>query len=1127
MVKFDHRAGNFDMEVPSQNGEATDTDVRTLERDSEGTIWMGTSNGLTLISPDGKNVKLESKPGNPKSLANDYIKSLFVDKKGSVWIGSYYGGVNIWDATNTNFINYRASASDKGLGHDVVSSITKDGLGNLYFGTEGNGVTRFAAAQDQMEYINRENYPRLLSDNIKSLFVDDNKLWMGSFDEGAFVYDLRDKQFDTATIDSNLARYLAKTGVYDIDREKSGSLWLGTFGKGLVRYDADSRQIQVFSLQTDPKTSLTSDKVRNLTFSNNGSLWVGTQNGLNYISAESLSSETPEVDHYFFDNDKKTGDDILTVFEDGVGMIWVGIRAKGLYKYTKSGFEAVDLRTEQKITSVYAITEDAEKFLWISSNQGIIKYDPISGISIRYDQEDGLSGNQFNNGSVLNVDGTRMYFGGPSGVSHFDSESLLTNTYVPKTILTDFKIGNVSLKPSEEGILKKSISYTDRLMLKYDQANFTIDFAIPNMINPASNRYRYRMAGLEDDWNLTSRTSMAYTIQNPGKYVFEVMGANNDGFWNPRPTTLEIEVAPAPWRSWWAFVGYSLLIAAALFGLIWMIQSRWRLKHQLDLEHLESERNKEIHQAKLQFFTNISHEFRTPLTLISGPLQQLLKDYKGSSFMYKKLLAMESSTKHLLRLINRLMDFRKYESRQFKLEAAEGNIVKFLREIFLSFTELAEQSGYTYTFETEEEQLLVYYDRNKLEQVFYNLISNAFKYTPKGGNVKVNIKKQGQQLVIDVSDSGEGIPERFREKVFQRFFEVDASNGKAADRQPGTGIGLAISKEVVDLHHGSIHVRSKSGPGSTFRVSLPLGRDHLTSDDIVDGFRFSDDISFYSSQLDASAEKRPDTILPNLTDDKEKDTILVVEDNKALRQFLVELLREKYQVIEAGNGQDAFKKAVARTPDLIVSDVIMPVMVGTELCARVKADLRTSHIPVILLTSRSSLVYKFEGLEKGADDYISKPFDLNEFQLRIKNLIEATKRLKRKFSDEAYLSSQELPVAPMDQQLLKRAIEIVNENIGNEKFDIPTFSEQLGISRTLLFTKIKAWTNFTPNEFIHEIRMKRAVALLEQSDLNISEIAYRVGYTSPKYFSRCFQKRFGESPSRYQSKFHSDLADLN
>ncbi|MGB3151586.1 MAG: ATP-binding protein, partial [Maribacter sp.] len=548
---------------------------------------------------------------------------------------------------------------------------------------------------------------------------------------------------------------------------------------------------------------------------------------------------------------------------------------------------------------------------------------------------------------------------------------------------------------------------------------------------------------------------------------FEVKGANNDGVWQDTASTLKIKVKPAPWKSAWAYLVYSLLTLSGLYTLYTIIKSKAKLKQDLRWEQLENERKEEIHQAKLEFFTNISHDLRTPLTLILGPLQQLLGEYKGSSLMYKKLLTIESSAKHLLQLINRLMDFRKLENRQSKLQAAKGNMVKFLKEIYLSFTELAKVKGYTYTFESSQDSIAVFYDRSKLEQVFYNLISNAFKYTPSGGNITIKIWQEANKVYVSVEDSGIGIKKKHIDKVFDRFFEIPNVNNIKNRNNNGTGIGLSIAKSIVELHSGTVSVSSQGHKGSKFEVILPLGKKHLKETEIIDGFKFSDDIDQYTSEVTEKEE-----FLDDLQRDKDLQVVLIVEDNKELRSFIKTLLRKEYSILEAENGKQGLKKALKYIPDLIISDVMMPKMAGTELCAQIKLNLRTSHIPVILLTARTSLIYKFKGLESGADDYISKPFNVKEFKLRVRNLLDSAQRLKEKFSSETILSAEELTATPLDEKLLKKAIKVVEQNISNENFDVSNFSQDLGVSRTILFSKIKAWTNFTPNGFVNEMRLK-------------------------------------------------------
>ncbi|MFS4417609.1 two-component regulator propeller domain-containing protein [Maribacter sp. 2307ULW6-5] len=1101
-------------------------DVRAVAATEEGLYWVGTSKGVLVL--DAKKVvkKLFYRPGQKNGLSQNYIKSIFRDKKGSIWIGSYYGGIDIWDISNTNFINYEESSVERPLGYKVVSSIVGDTNGTLYFGTEGGGVTILGANAAPPKFLNTENNPILPTNNVKALLLDKELLWVATFNGGVRIYNVKEQRFEAQFLPEPLRSKLSGLGVYAIKKGLGDDIWIGTFGAGLIRYDQRLKTHTVFQTTDAPEVSLSSNRIRSLMVDRAGNVWVGTQSGLNLLQRTDRGYAPHQVKRFFYDPDTGSGDDILTTFQGSNGVIWVGIRAKGLYRFNGKSFEKKHIGTTQKITSVQAILEGKKGGLWLSSNQGILKYDAQSEQFALYTEKDGLIGNEFNSGAAFTPDGIRFFFGGPEGVSSFNADRIATNTYLPKVILTGLTVKNQTVSPTDRtGVLTSSMPFTQQIRLEHDKANFSISFSIPNFISSKSNQYQYRMIGLDDNWNLTDQASASFTIQNPGDYVFEVKGANNDGLWHNEPTTLAITVKPAPWLSPWALFLYGLMALGIAYTLFSTVRSRTRLKHKLALEHMEMERNQDINDAKLRFFTNISHEFRTPLTLIVGPLQQLLLNYKGSRGVYQKLLVMESNAKQLLQLINRLMDFRKLDHGNHKLEAAEGNIVKFLEEIFLSFSEYAKNSGHKYRFVSEQEEILVYYDRIRLEQVFYNLLSNAFKYTPMGGAISVEVCQDNTFLYVAVKDTGPGISEEYKTRVFERFFEIPRDAPSEKIGVSGTGIGLAIAKNIVDLHKGSIVVEDNAGGGSVFKVGLPLGREHLAEDEIIQDFKFSDDLGLYGAPETPSAEQGKES--QGLLLDKERDTVLVVEDNEPLRTFIKELLRERYNVIEAGNGKEALQKALKYLPNLIVSDVMMPEMVGTELCAKIKEHISTSHIPVVLLTSRTSLLYKFEGLENGADDYISKPFNVKEFTLRIKNLIDSSNRLKVKFSENHGIATEGMAISSLDEKLLKKAINIVEDNIANNQFDIMAFSMELGVSRTLLFTKIKAWTNATPNEFIQEIRMKRAMRLLEQGKMNIAEVSYQVGFKNPKYFSKCFQKKYGLSPSGYVKKFTDDVFNLN
>ena len=1116
LLKYDTTSEKIISFLINEKDDKANNDVRSIDIDNKGSLWVGTYSGIIIIDTNGV-IKQTN-----EIFKLDKIKSVYTDRNGSVWIGAYYKGVSIWDISNINFTNLNQNSGKSSLSYDAIGAMASDKHNNLYFGTEGGGITILDNKTGKTSYLNTKNSKGLKSDNTKSLYLSDEELlWIGTFTEGISVYNINTKKFENDRVNEDLQKLLRQSGVYDIKKGAENILWIGTFGNGLIRYDSKKKTFQEIGIGNNIIGFLSNSRVRSILVDKNKAIWVGTQSGLNLIKPMDSDFKSYTMQNFFFNNEVLSGDDILSLYEDSQARVWVGIKGKGLFLYNGISFDRIDLNEGiLETVSVHSILEDSKKNLWLGSNQGIIKYSFIKKTATVYDQTDGVISNEFSNNVCLKLGSNNLYFGGPEGVTYFNANNIRVNKYSPQVLLTDFKVKNESvIINGNSNILKKSITYTKEVTLSYDKANFSISFSIPNFINSANNQYSYRLVGLDNQWKTTTNTEANYTIQNAGNYVFEVKGANNDGVWNKKPTALKITVKPAPWRSGWAMALYVLLIGLGIYGLVGMMKSKTKLRYQLEMEHNESEKNKDINQAKLQFFTNISHEFRTPLTLITGPLQQILFNYNGSNAMYKKLLVIESSANHLLRLINRLMDFRKLENNQFSLESAEGNIVKFLQEIFLSFSEFAKDGDYTYSFNTSDEEILVYYDRYKLERVFYNLISNAFRYTPKGGVISVNVSKSEKSILIEISDTGVGIAEEHIDKIFDRFFEIPIHNKPQENYNKGTGIGLSIAKNIVKLHKGSIKVLNKKEQGVIFTVSLPLGKEHLSENEILKDFKISDDLSQYESQLSIKEDVIEDDDINDLLFQEGKHTVLIVEDNKPLRSFIKNFLKKDYNVLEAENGKVAMKKAIKHVPDLIVSDVIMPEMVGTELCANIKENLKTSHIPVILLTSRTSLVYKFEGLESGADDYISKPFDLKEFKLRIKNLLESTQRLKHKFSNENNFTPSEITVSSLDEELLKKAFEIVENNISNEQFDIPFFCSELGISRTMLFTKIKAWTNYTPNGFIQEIRLKTAAQLLEQNKINISQIGYNVGFRSPKYFSKCFQKKYGVTPTQYIDRF--------
>lgn len=1089
---------------------------RKLLFDEQGRLWIGANKGLFIVDKNKNVIHLKENSFDKKGLSTNSIKSLFRDRDGAIWIGTFYGGVNIWDKTNNNFKHIPENKEGFGLNSSVVSSFAKCG-NNIVYGTEGGGINLYNLKTNTYKYVTTSN-SNIKSNTIKSLlYTKDSILWAGTLKEGIDFYDVKKGKLLKNYISKDLDDILKGESVYALEDDDKGNVYIGTFGRGLFKYNIDTKEILSSTSLENSNNKLSSQIIRSILVDYKGNIWAGTEKGLNKITPDG------HIRNYFYNASQKHGERVLNMYEDNDKQLWISIKSEGLYKFDGKVFTHITLLPEEPYEpSIHSILKDEEGNLWLSTNRGVIRYNEYTESKTLYAKaEKGFITNAFNNNAGILIGHSAFYFGGADGVTYFNSDEISTKGKSAKVILTNFSIrGNKTNKDDCLRIAGTTTLYTKSVDLDYNQGNFNISFSVPNFINANDNKYRYRLQNVEKEWNISKTGLASYTIQNAGNYIFEVTAANPDGSWNDTITQLQINVAPAPWLTWWAFLIYGIIVGAVFYFYVRILKSKEQLKHTLSLEQVEAERSKELNQTKLQFFTNISHEFRTPLSLILGPLQQIIENYQGSSTVYKQLKVIENNASRLLELINRLMDFRKLENKIFNLEATNDNIVKFLNEIYLSFLEYAKVEGYAFEFKSSDNEIMLYFDRKKLERLVYNLLSNAFKYTPKGNKIELQVVRDDKHVIIKVKDTGIGIEHINLNKVFDRFFEVKPSHRPNDDFRKGTGIGLAIAKDIVSLHKGEIKVESEGiNKGATFIVKLPLGKAHLEHTIKNENSAFSEDISQYLVQV--QHVNTDEEHIREVTEDSDRATILIVEDNKQLRHFIKTLLSSTYKVLEAEDGAVAFNMAKKKAPDLIISDVVMPNMTGTALCTALKNEIRTSHIPIILLTSRTALIYKLEGLEQGADDYISKPFNVNELKLRVSNLLKSREKLREKFKDQDSFDDSATLTSSHDEELYKKAIKLVKENIGNDAFDIAFFASELGVSRTMLFTKIKAWSNYTPNEFINHFKMKLAAQLLEQGHLNISQISYRVGFKTTKHFRKCFNKKYGQNPSEYACRFTS------
>jgi signal transduction histidine kinase/DNA-binding response OmpR family regulator len=802
------------------------------------------------------------------------------------------------------------------------------------------------------------------------------------------------------------------------------------------------------------------------------------------------------------------------------------------------------------------ILEDDNGILWIATNNGLSKFNPGTATFRNYTIEDGLLSNQIGPGCRSKTG--ELIFSSDDGFIIFHPDSIKDNLDIPPVYITDFYLFN---KPvpigydslSGRSILSKSLIECEELELNYDDKVFSFEFAALDYHAPMKNKYAYRMEGFDKDWTYVDADYklITYTNLDPGKYTFRVKGSNNDGYWNEAGASLKIIIHPPWWQTSWAYLFYLLMIGSTVY-FTWKAQlKRIRTKNEFKMTKFEARKMHEVDEMKSRFFTNISHEFRTPLTLILGPATDIL-DSTNELKTRKNISLIRKNANRLLGLVNQLLDISKLESGNMKLQTAPQNIVTLLKAFTLSFTSYAERKRITLKFNSSENEIMVYLDKDKIEKIMTNLLSNAFKFTPEGGRIEISMRVRqsydGQSnlnmpeatapvslappdrsssvirrtpsndwfhegVEVRISDSGIGIPPDKLPHIFDRFYQVDGSHTR---EQEGTGIGLALTKELVELHKGKIEVESVEGKGTTFVITLPLGKDHLKLEEIgqaEDGKEKDLIQHVYDDDLEKRGEPEVDL---EIAEKESFPSLLIIEDNFDLRKYIKDQLQEGYRILEAGDGEDGWAQSLEHLPDLIISDVMMPKMDGFQLCQKLKMDERTSHIPVILLTAKAAKEDKLAGYETGADEYIMKPFEPVELRARIKNLLEQRNRLHEHFSRQGIFDLHQAKITPVDKIFLQKIYHEITLHISDPSFGVETLAENIAISRSVLHRKLVSLTGEPPVEFIRRIRLNRAVELMEKKFGNLSEIALEVGFTNPAYFSDCFRRQFGVSPSQYR-----------
>ena len=1083
--------------------------ITSLAYDHEGTLWVGTDSGVILIKNKdfAHPIHLEANPDSDTGLSSHAIHSLKVDRDDNVWIGTWEAGLNVHFRNRNKFLLYRHKTNtEQSLLRDKITTIACEDNNRVWIGSNSGLTLLDRKANFYKHFIINPSTSSILNNNdINFLHFDnDGDLLVSTWGAGLRILKKGS---------NNLKNYLYDNGKFTpyftcIQSSKfSNKIWVGTQELGLLSFDKLTGKFTPI-VELNKRGILLEIHINSILEDYKGDLWIGSYNNGTF----KYNPKTHQISH-FIQSDKKgsiKGNHIFQIFEDTKKRIWIATNGGGLCLYQPKTNTFKTWTTEDGLpnNTIKGILEDKHQNLWLASNEGLSQFLIKSNSFKNYTQADGLQGSEFLINACAKNKAGEMFFGGTGGMNVFNPDSLAENNKVPPVYITGLRLFNKPVTIEQKNSpLQKNILATDELTFESNQNVFSLEFTALDFESLKNNQYAYLLEGFDKDWQYLGTQRMAsYTNLNAGEYTFRVKASNNDGVWNPQQATMKIIILPPWYKSWWIFWIYGGLIIGSIYVFRKVIQVRERFRLDIKIQELD--------RLKTNFFTNISHEFRTPLTLIISPLEKYLSENNDSpNPQRKRAESIYRNAKQLQKLINQLLDLSKLEAGRLFPEITQSDMIEFTEKVTNSFQDLAEQKNISLQFITNEKQLMAYFDSDILEKILTNLLSNAFKFSNDGGKIMVSIAikpSDNQKVIIKVSDNGIGIAQENLSNIFNRFYQVQDNN------QPhviGTGVGLSLCKELAELHRGEILANSKLGEGTTFSVYLPITKDAFDSQWIREGEILTNNQKNEIKQPIQAIDNQSNSIV-----DKDKPVILIAEDNEDLRLYIKEIFIENFQILEAENGKYALELAQKNLPDLIISDWMMPQMTGVELCEVIKTNTNTSHIPVIILTSKSSNESKLTGLTTGADDYITKPFNASLLEIRVKNILENRRRLRELFINSPKIKTKEIALNSSDEHFLERAIKIVENNIRNVNLDITFLEDELKMSNMQLYRKLKSLTNLSGIEFIKNIRLKKAIQLLESENYNVAEIAYKVGFNDPSYFSRIFKKQYGKTPSEYIEK---------
>lgn len=1086
--------------------------IRKCREDKQGNIWIGTFRGLSKYSDqrDGFQNYLSTEERNGLSPAS--VWSLLCDSQGTMWVGTYFGGVNYFNPKLDFYKQYVVSEQEeKGLSFPVVGEMTEDSQHNLWICTEGGGLNKLDRKTGKFKWYRHTASANSIShDNLKSIYYDRKRevMWIGTHLGGLNKLDLRTGKFTRYSCEQAGKLNDKANIVCDIIPYKE-NLLLATHD-GVYLFDVGKETFH--SLFKSGKEGAIINLALDLKIDRKGLLWIaGVEKG-----AYSYDFETGRLMPYMHnqaDGTSLSSNGVNCMYIDSQERLWFCMAESGLdlYRRATDDFSNFDEKHNRLLSNcVYGACELSPDKLLLITDNGFSYLDTHTDYFRNFDVKSGLPLAAINQNAVYKTSDDEIFIGGIDGMVSFSPHDLDMEPYSYRIFPYKLFINDKEVTVGDKtGILQQSLSETPKVTLKSSQSMFSLVYAVTDYAPLSRNDIMYKLENFSDTWTtMRGGRVITYTNLNPGKYTLLVKNDPHSGSAD-YVSKLEIEVLPPLYKTVWAILLYILSGLAILFFVVRTYKKRIRLQAALKYERKHIRDVEELNQHKLRFFTNISHEFRTPLTLIIGQMEMLLQVRNFALSVYNKILSIYKSGLQLQELITELLDFRKQEQGHMKIKVCEQNIVDFLYENYLLFREYAVHKEIDFKFNKTNDTIRVWYDAKQIQKVVNNLLSNAFQYTPGGGEIALSVRKGNHEVIVEVSDSGCGIESKDLDKIFDRFYQAEHTVSSSG---VGIGIGLALSKGIVELHHGTIDVFSTPGEGTTFTFRLPLGCEHFKREEIGSEEN-RDFVPAGQQQLKYEMTQE----VASVEEDGQERKILIVEDEEDLRNMLVDIFRPFYTVLVAENGEMALESMKAEIPDIVLTDVLMPGMSGIELCKRIKENVDTCHIPVMLLTARIAIEHKLEGLQTGADDYITKPFDVNILLARCKNLINNRIVLQEKYSKQPQKDSRIFATTPMDKEFMDRAMKVIEEHLSEAEFNMTVFAREMGVARTKLFSKVKAITNQTPNDLVLSIRMKKAAFMLKNNpELNIAEISDRLGFCSSRYFSRCFKDKYNVSPQVYR-----------